>query len=167
MEEKIYHCQICAKPVKAGKGLIAHHGYKRPYKQGWQTGSCVGARFQPYEVSCDRIPYAILLAQNFIKTTTAAYEADIKDPPAKLRVQKNRSGWNSEYIEVPRPEGFDAVKSMASSGLSFHSQKYEIEFNSIQRMRKAQMEAAKRDLEFFQERLANWKPAAAGVVVHG
>jgi hypothetical protein len=49
-------CQICARLIHAAHGVIAHHGYSRPSRgSGWQTASCLGARFAPYEVSRERI----------------------------------------------------------------------------------------------------------------
>jgi len=47
-------CQICARAIKAKKGMIAHHGYQRP-GTGWQTRSCYGARHLPFEVSRDTL----------------------------------------------------------------------------------------------------------------
>lgn len=66
MESK-FTCQVCGREIKAKKGIIAHHGYKRP-EQGWQTDSCIGARQLPYEKSRDIIPKAIQTIQLFIKS---------------------------------------------------------------------------------------------------
>lgn len=44
------HCQCCGKLFLANTGVMAHHGYQRP-GGGWQTASCSGARFVPFEVS--------------------------------------------------------------------------------------------------------------------
>lgn len=44
------HCQCCGKKFLANTGVMAHHGYQRP-GAGWQTASCSGARFVPFEVS--------------------------------------------------------------------------------------------------------------------
>jgi hypothetical protein len=51
-------CQICAREIKAKFGMIAHHGYTRPY-DNFQTQSCMGARNLPYEKSREIIPKAI------------------------------------------------------------------------------------------------------------
>ncbi len=42
-------CQCCGGAFLANTGKMAHHGYKRP-GYGWQTASCMGARFVPFEV---------------------------------------------------------------------------------------------------------------------
>lgn len=69
-------CQICEREIKAKGGIIAHHGYKRP-GNGWQTSSCMGARFQPYEVSADRIPSVIDTYKQWAEREEAsAEEAD-------------------------------------------------------------------------------------------
>jgi hypothetical protein len=43
-------CQVCGRAIFAEAGVIAHHGYTRPY-EGVQTASCEGAREIPFEVS--------------------------------------------------------------------------------------------------------------------
>lgn len=47
-------CQCCGKRYLANTGTIAHHGYQRP-GGGWQTASCMGAKYQPFESSRDRL----------------------------------------------------------------------------------------------------------------
>ena len=49
-------CQVCGRPIFAETGVIAHHGYTRPY-WGGQTASCPGARCLPFEV--DRAELAV------------------------------------------------------------------------------------------------------------
>lgn len=46
------HCQICEQEQKLHKGVLVHHGYKRP---GWGeiVGDCYGVAFLPYEMSCE------------------------------------------------------------------------------------------------------------------
>ena len=56
--EQVFTCQVCGKVCKASNGLLAHHDYTRPFK-GCQTNSCLGARYEPYEVSCERLKFAI------------------------------------------------------------------------------------------------------------
>jgi hypothetical protein len=50
-DAKALTCQICARPILANTGTIAHHGYERP-GDGFQTASCWGARKAPFEESC-------------------------------------------------------------------------------------------------------------------
>lgn len=58
-------CQVCGRAVKASRGKIAHHGFERP-GTGWQTASCFGAGFVPYEIGRDALPLAIEAARLFI-----------------------------------------------------------------------------------------------------
>ena len=46
-----FTCQICARDILASKGVIAHHGYERPWHSHLQTASCGGARALPFECS--------------------------------------------------------------------------------------------------------------------
>lgn len=48
-EQATMTCQCCARKHLANRGWIAHHGYTRPY-EGWQTASCMGAKYLPFEV---------------------------------------------------------------------------------------------------------------------
>lgn len=58
------HCQICERKIKCASGVCAHHGYERPERgSGYQTESCIGARYRPYEISRERIPYAISMTK--------------------------------------------------------------------------------------------------------
>lgn len=64
------HCQICERDIYANnlKGLIAHHGYRRP-GYGEQTSSCYGARWQPFEESRSAIPHYITVLKVAIEET--------------------------------------------------------------------------------------------------
>lgn len=47
-------CQCCFRKYLANTGTIAHHGYQRP-GDGYQTASCMGAKYSPLEVDRDRL----------------------------------------------------------------------------------------------------------------
>jgi hypothetical protein len=53
-------CQCCGRQIFAQRGKIAHHGYERP-GYGWQTASCMGATYLPFEV--DRAHLADLIVR--------------------------------------------------------------------------------------------------------
>ena len=117
-------CQICARPIFAETGVIAHHGYQRP--EGWhsQTASCLGARHAPFEVSCEvlrghvgrqreRLENLIemrgklnsdLIPAIFTYKTRAAYKAD----PKTIRLELT-------------PENFTGIKAENSSVFMTHS----------------------------------------------
>jgi hypothetical protein len=87
-------CQICARPILAKTGKIAHHGYTRPiYRSGWQTASCYGARKLPYEVDrsvlreyLDRFMHPALDRTNALLKAVRAGGPDLEVPnPAYAR----------------------------------------------------------------------------------
>lgn len=143
-------CQICAREIRASKGLIAHHGYKRP-GGGYQTGSCFGARYLPYEVSCDRLPFAINYFQNFIVTQKSYLENFLKNPPSTLTRRSFRLHGKEETYT--KPQNFDPNNRLYAYSTS---QMYEIEFESRRFNVTSSIEAAERELKFLKERLANW-----------
>jgi hypothetical protein len=108
-------CQICGRQIKANTGLIAHHGYQRP-GQGWQTASCFGARWRPYEVACDALPPAITSISDYIAMREKAFAELIASPPEVLTFEKGTWNWkrgahDKETVTVTRPEGFtDATR---------------------------------------------------------
>lgn len=145
-------CQICGRGIKAKSGLIAHHGYQRP-GQGWQTSSCFGARWRPYEVACDALPPAIKSCQQFLTAQEMALAKLIAEPPATLSYNKNRYG-KPEYVDVPKPADFDPRPDYRRhSYVSLYlMQKFDYERN---------IRMSTSDLSELEKRLANWKPTEA------
>lgn len=149
-EEPINTCQICARPIKAKTGVIAHHGYKRPNRgSGWQTTSCAGARYLPYEISCDRLPPTIETIKNYISMKEAQMKEFIENPPEKLiEVHFN------DKRESIRPDNFDAQKTLKECCHPYFS--YEGKFHSRVHDMQIDIKFAKNDLKFMEERLKNW-----------
>lgn len=56
-------CQCCARDILAETGVIAHHGYERP-GGGYQTNSCFGARYLPFEVDREVLGDLIEILKN-------------------------------------------------------------------------------------------------------
>jgi hypothetical protein len=56
-------CQIFAQ-----RGKIAHHGYERP-GYGWQTASCMGATYLPFEVDRARLADLIVRLEHELQET--------------------------------------------------------------------------------------------------
>jgi hypothetical protein len=108
-------CQICARAIQAKKGVIAHHGYRRPQRHsGWQTSSCPGARSLPYEVSRDRLYQVIEGLRGTIETEEKELTRFLAEPPDSLSYRKHHYGASArnpydlgELITVPRPADFD------------------------------------------------------------
>src|SRR6266702_2018883 len=106
-------CQVCGREIKASTGLIAHHGYQRPY-EGWQTSSCEGARDVSYEVYCARLQEVIEVMRNFITSQEEKLVVFLEIPPETITVSEKRSAWAREEETVyEKPENFnpDSYKS--------------------------------------------------------
>lgn len=145
-------CQICEREIKAGKGIIALHGYTRPWKQGWQSGSCFGAKYRPYEIACDALPPAIERCRAFIVRQKAHLEDFTNNPPAELT---RHSRFKREPEVHQRPEGYVYNPEHGSYG---HDQIYAYEHHAAIYQIKKSIEHAETELPRLEKRLANWKP---------
>jgi hypothetical protein len=148
-------CQVCGRAIKANTGLIAHHGYRRPYA-GWQTASCEGARYVPYEVSCDRLREVTEMVRNFIVSQEEALTVFLATPPQTITVFERRSSWDRKGTEVEytKPDDFkqDSYRSRIphTYECAYADRKYDYERT---------IRAAKVDLSIMERRLNEWKPA--------
>jgi hypothetical protein len=155
-------CQICGRAIKAKTGLIAHHGYRRPH-QGWQTRSCFGARYRPYEVACDALPGAIEQVEKFIANQTDALAKLYSDPPAKLDITRRHRGrpiGPEQFAE--RPADFDPAKIPAAFKWD---QKYEQAWSSAKHALERAIKGAGLDLEYLKKRLADWRAPVENVAL--
>lgn len=156
------HCQICERAICANTGVIAHHGYTRPYRMsGYQTASCLGARHLPYEQSADVIPVVIKMIEETIRHNQDAIKRFLTDPPRGIETRTRDRGAYGRSDEVRRwsvlrPAGFDPkdINSYHLEGT------YEKLWANHQRDCAAQVRAATEELHRLQKRLADWKPAA-------
>lgn len=100
-------CQICGRVIKANTGTIAHHGYQRPY-EGFQTSSCYGAKYPPYEESRDRIPYVIdrleTSIQNSIEFINQIKNKEIALHYLKIKYVHHRKEQELIKVEIDNPE---------------------------------------------------------------
>lgn len=148
-------CQICARPIEANTGVIAHHGYKRP-GNGWQTASCFGARRLPYEVSCDAIPEAIESALRYVAEEEKALQR-FHDAPPETLVELQYLGWRGpgERPVLRRPDSFDPDHLP----VSFRGdQRYELRYVNLRSEMRGWITRAKSDIKFLRARLAAWRP---------
>lgn len=108
-------CQCCDRAILANTGVIAHHGYQRP--QGWQqqVGTCMGARFAPFEASRDRLGYFIGLIERDLETHVrhaAEIEAEVGPLPfhyIRYFKRRERDDVLPRYVETDRAD-FDDVR---------------------------------------------------------
>lgn len=175
-------CQICARAILANTGKIAHHGYTRP-GHGWQTSSCFGARFRPYEVACDALPLAIKSVEAHINRVEALLTEWLASPPAAIHCTHERgdrrSAWGDKYrVEwsVMLPVGFDpaapvdkhndcqapwdyAPQPRSNYGVRPADIKiYAAVYASRIAEFRADLTGSKETRDYFAKRLAEWKP---------
>lgn len=99
-------CQICGRLIQANTGLIAHHGYRRPYPQ-LQTRSCYGARRRPYEVAHDAIDEYLVILVEALANADDALATFRSSPPDHLTYTQKRDAWDrGTTVSVPRPSVF-------------------------------------------------------------
>ena len=147
-------CQICGRPIKAKNGLIAHHGYKRPDRgSGWQTASCPGARYLPYEISCDCLPPTIEYIKRHIERVEAKLIDLIDNPPKTLLIQVGGYYRKTEKV-VTLPETFDPKNPPCCVGMY----SYEGKHSDIRRNYEKDIKYSKQDLQYMEDRLKNWIP---------
>lgn len=116
MTEPLTTCQVCGRAIKANTGLTAHHGYRRP-GSGWQTTSCFGARYRPYEEAHDRLDEFLVWIANSIATVEGSLYAFREFPPATISyLGRTGRGFQARqtYIQLTRPEGFDGTIERSS-----------------------------------------------------
>lgn len=117
-------CQICGRGIFAEAGVIAHHGYERPF-EGYQTASCPGARKLPFEVDRSLLAREIAMLEDAVAKADQ-HVADLDAERAPLFVswetKEENPNWRalpaskrllvSHYVKATRSvtrETFDAV----------------------------------------------------------
>jgi hypothetical protein len=146
-------CQICGRDIKAKNGVIAHHGYTRP-GSGWQTESCFGARYLPYEISSDAIPLAMDSLKTYIFNENNHLSNIMTNPPEYLE-HSEYSGFSGRHmVKYNKPDGFNPKK--LSSTYSSMTQRYEIEFSNLKNQIEKNIESSYKYIDYLEERLRNW-----------
>lgn len=152
-------CQICARQIKTRYGSIAHHGYKRP-GGGWQTASCYGASYWPYEISCDRIKPAIAFCERS-SVGNAKEIAGMNERPSESYSFQAKTACGEKRgdpIRLDRPQDFDPH----SPPDILKPRTYEREFFTRRRWLANQITQNTAEIEYLTKRLANWiAPAGA------
>ena len=140
-------CQICGRTIKAKTGKIANHGYERP-GGGWQTASCMGAQYLPYEESCDRIPAVIEMFEKFIADTAASLDELRANPPESFTGMDH----NRRPYTVEKPANFDPSRD----GGAYRPRSYEGAYFGKKRELESSIKFSRIDLKFLQKRLEAW-----------
>lgn len=146
-------CQICGRAILANTGVIAHHGYTRP-GEGWQTASCMGARFRPYEVACDALPPAIADCSRYIAQQQAGLADWIANPPAEIKHQRRDAYGCARGAEktFARPDGFDG----ATAETNYMADTYIYRFVNARAGFERRIVSSTESLRYLEKRLADW-----------
>lgn len=146
-------CQICGREIKAKEGIIAHHGYQRPYKAGWQTNSCLGARFPPYETSRDRIPHVKNRLTNFLTVNRSALKELLDHPPEKMNIIIGGI-YARKTIEVTRPTDYVVSKERQHC---YSPRTYDYAFSNRRNELEQAIKEAQKDYDYLRNRYSTWK----------
>lgn len=149
-------CQICGREIGTTTGKIAHHGYTRP-GTGWQTASCFGAKWRPYEVACDALPPCIDMMERWVEQLEAANDSDMANPPDTISYTvKGLMRHNpSKTYTVERPANFDPKAE--PDRYVYPRCEYTSRFHAQIAQRKGFISASKSDIKILKQRLADWK----------
>ncbi|MET4240332.1 hypothetical protein [Bradyrhizobium sp. RT10b] len=157
-------CQCCGKRYLANTGTIAHHGYQRP-GGGWQTASCSGAKFAPFEVSRDRLGVLITGLKNW-KASAIESRAKVEAEQEPVRITftdytAKADAWGrrpAKSADVTR-ETFAAIRAENEASLRRYSWAHD--FDSIKerdlQARAADIKNVTEEIEAQQARFDGWK----------
>lgn len=156
------HCQICARAIKAGSGVIATHGYTQPdrwrggYGSGWRTRDCFGSHHVPYEDGHDALDWFIERLNKWIPESEAVLAKHFANPPAEYTVgPDNPFGGGKRWSKVVgKPDDFDSSKRP----VSMTPWTYATEFWSVATGIERDIRGMKRALADATKRLEEWKP---------
>jgi hypothetical protein len=150
-------CQICGREIKAKSGLIAHHGYRRPWHgSGCQTASCFGARRVPYEVGHDALDQLIPMVEDEVKRFTKLLADWLDNPPATITIEHGdfMGRKTGKVTVVERPENFACDDAHYKS---YVPMTYENKWCGRRREIEQQLKWSEMDLASFKKRRAEWK----------
>lgn len=116
--DKSKTCQICGRPILANRGVIAHHGYERPWAQGYQTSSCFGAKKLPFEVSREDLKEEIEHSKGtriHMNEHLENIRSEVSDLSVEYQVLQKNPGlasgyWEEHYLHGVNRANFDAKK---------------------------------------------------------
>jgi hypothetical protein len=175
-EKKAKTCQICGGKYLAEKGLIAHHGYHRP-GYGYQTSSCYGARYLPFQESRDRLGEWIERLESML--ADAKEELKFSKTSPELVLTGNRGYGRDKHtmkVKVTAENFVQVMNDMDKALRDKITDKYaSTDFNagyindrSFDQLRKnlvanaeGQVRNIKSDLEMQNRRYDGWKPQTA------
>jgi hypothetical protein len=135
-------CSCCFRniAVASGGARMSHHGYERP-ELGWQTASCMGTMYKPYEVSCDGTKAMIQAIRQRIKQYRE--QASNLETATSIVVQERRTG--RPITVVAGQEPFERLRVEKIASIRF------------------MIQTAERSISDLEAKVASWRPTT----IHG
>lgn len=127
-------CPCCFRQIALSGQTMAHHGYQRP-GHGYQTGSCIGIRFKPLEVSAEGLKYIMNIENERIVVSQKALE----EVPGR-----------TEIIEV----NWRTKKTVTIT--SKEGPAFKVAVARLVRELEAEIEGSKCHLRYLEERMSKW-----------
>ncbi len=152
------HCQCCGRLIGAKTGTIAHHGYQRP-GHGWQTGSCPGAKYLPFEQNRDRLGWMIDSMRDFEAREVANIAAiGAEARPVFHSIRNRRDPRNPTELRITRATWDEVFKEH-----EWHFRSYSLyDFDRLKadklRSLDRQLKCLRDDIATQQARYDAWKP---------
>jgi hypothetical protein len=124
-------CQCCGRQIFAQRGKIAHHGYERP-GYGWQTASCMGALYLPFEVDRERLADLIVRLEHELQET--------RENLVNIRAEKVKLAFSIEVDCEPYWDmsSYRSVQRTRRNEIRFYSRK---EFAALKTQGMSKIEA--------------------------
>jgi hypothetical protein len=156
-------CQCCARAVKAERGPIADHGYRRPFGRFGRTALCTGSNYAPFEASRDRLGELIAdLERKQTKDLAELAEVENERRPVTLRFPDPLKPLDAggrrqtKFIEMTRENAADSLSQLMLNGrgpISFDDAKaQEVE------KRRGQIERLREHIATLKARHEAWVP---------
>lgn len=130
-------CPVCFSDQAIRNGTLVHHGYQRP-GEGYQTASCTGIRFRPFERSVagteamiESLTKHIAKCQNVLADRenwpsvtmlkSVRRSAEFPNGYKLVEILRGADGWKAAYEEKVRE--WQAKQRQAETDLAFYEQK--------------------------------------------
>lgn len=153
-------CQVCGRVIRLVKGrgelVIAHHGYKRP-GVGALHGTCLGARYLPYERSRTRIDDVLQGLRDHLKRLSDTLKGHIECPPPQLIEFPRDYGRNRNARKrvFDRPPGFVAPEQHP---YTYHQYDYAGHHDRLRIGYLSQIREAEQTIAYLEKRYRDWTP---------
>jgi hypothetical protein len=134
-DKDVKTCPCCFRGIAVLDGTMAHHGYRRP-GGGYQTPSCSGVRFKPFEISNEGTIWIRERTKEHLHHSQGLLKAlpEIKTLPA--------TGPRQEIIQIDRSD--------SRWDRTYQYRKFEIE---------GDISSDRNSIREYDLRLKDWKPA--------